>query len=461
MTQPGGRQEPDRAWSQGPAARLLSLPPLHAILTLGIPTMAVMVLGAASGVLATYFVSRLGAEAIAAVSLVFPITLISMTMMGGGVGAGVSAAIAHALGARRLADATSIAEHAFLITLVIALFFTTTLWLFSPIVFAWMGGRDEVLTGATLFARILFGGSLISFSVSTFDSILRGEGNVRVPSICATLSLGLQILFTPICMFSAGMGLAGAAVATLAGQAIGAVPRLRYIFFAGRGTLQPRLLPARIEKGPIRDILRIGVPASLSTLANYLGLMLLTGVVGRYGTHDVAAFGLGTRLDFLIITLAFGIGSAVLTLVGMAAGAGDLRRVQMLLSRALWLVSVMLGSIALLLVWRPLLWIGIFTHEPEVVAVGSSYLRAVGLSYPFVGMSMIASFACQGLGEAVLPLVLVVGRTLVVTAGAIALSSAHAPVGTIFGLMAAGNVASSALLLWRLHATLRRRIGAA
>ena len=86
--------------------------------------------------------------------------------------------------------------------------------------------------------------------------------------------------------------------------------------------------------------LRLGVPASLATLANYLGLLILTAIVAHYGRSDIAAFGLGTRLDFLIITLAFGVGSALLTLVGLAAGAGDLTRVTALLSRAVTLVEL-------------------------------------------------------------------------------------------------------------------------
>ncbi len=81
------------------AERLLTLPPLHALVTLALPTTAVMVLGAMSGIVNTYFVARLGADAIAALSLVFPVNLIMLTMMGGGIGSGVSAAVAQALGA--------------------------------------------------------------------------------------------------------------------------------------------------------------------------------------------------------------------------------------------------------------------------------------------------------------------------------------------------------------------------
>ncbi|HSD10792.1 MAG TPA: MATE family efflux transporter [Candidatus Binatia bacterium] len=436
------------------AERLLTLPPLSAIFALAVPTTAVMVLGAVSGVVNTYFVSCLGADAIAAVSLVFPVNLILMTMMGGGVGAGISAAVAHALGGGRARDAEQVAEHAFVLTAALSVLLTLLLVGGAPVVFRWMGGAGAVLDGAVVFARVLFGGVVVSFAVSTFDSILRGEGNVRVPSLCATVSLFLQILLVPLFMFPFGLGLAGAAAATITGQLVGSLPRAHFVL-RGRGIVRPRLFPRPLRAGPIRDILRIGVPASLATLANYFGLLLLTAIVARYGTPEIAAFGLGTRLDFLILTLAFGVGSAVLTLVGLAAGAGDLRRVGSLVSRAVALVAVMLSLLSTLLIWKPAIWLAIFTREPTILAIGGTYLRVLAPSYPFLGVSMACSFTFQGLGRAVFPLVLVTARTAIVVTAATCLAALGAPAWSIFLVMAAGNVASSVVLYGRLRALLR------
>src|SRR5262245_11706221 len=111
-----------------------------------------MILGATSGVLNTYFVAKLGADAIAAVSLVFPIHLILMTMMGGGIGSGVSAAVAHALGAQRLDLAEAVAEHAFLLTAALSAALTTTFVTAAPLVFRGMGGHDAVLDGAVAYS---------------------------------------------------------------------------------------------------------------------------------------------------------------------------------------------------------------------------------------------------------------------------------------------------------------------
>ena len=440
--------------------RLLRASPLRAVLTLAVPTTAVMVLGAASGVVNTYFVARLGADAIAAVSLIFPLNLIVLTMMGGGIGSGIATAVARALGAGRQGDADSVAEHAFLLAAGFSLLLTLGLVGGAPALCRWMGATGGVSSAATIYARVLFSGIFITFSVSAFDSVLRGEGNVRVPSLWATVSLSLQIAFVPWFMFPLGMGIGGAAAATVIGQLGGSLPRAYYVF-SGRGHVKPRLFPHRIRSEPILDILRVGVPASLATLANYFGLLLLTAIVARYGTDGIAAFGLGTRLDFLILTLAFGVGSALLTLVGLAAGAGDNARISALLSTSLALLASMLTALGLLLVWKPGIWLHLFTANPEILRVGRLYLRILAPSYPFIGMSMACSFAFQAIGQAVFPLVLATLRTAIVVAAAVALSRLGAPVWSIFLVMAAGNVATTVILYGRLQALLRRPVARA
>src|SRR5262249_56471323 len=119
--------------------------------------------------------------------------------------------------------------------------------------FRFMGGRAAVLEQATQFARVLFGGLLITFTVGTFDSILRGTGNVRIPALCSVLSLGLQIVLTPLFMFTAALALIGAPLATLTGQFIGLMPRLVYVF--GRpAPFLPRIPPPQPTPPPLPSI---------------------------------------------------------------------------------------------------------------------------------------------------------------------------------------------------------------
>jgi putative MATE family efflux protein len=446
--------------SQHTPEQLLAQDPLRAVARLAAPTTLVMLIAAISNVLYTYYVSRLGADAIAAVSLVFPMSMVAMTAMAGGIGAGATSVIARSLGGRRIGAATSAAEHAFLLAFVIGLGFAAVILLGARTVLGWMGGKGDVLENAVVFAEVIFGGCIITFTGGMLDSVLRGEGNVRVPAIWSTTSLCLQILLTPLFMFGLDLGLRGAGFATLVSQFIASIPRAWFVL-GGQGAIKPRILPRRIALDTMRDILRIGIPAAVSTTINYVGIMVLTGVVARLGTPDLAAYGLGTRLDFLLLSFAFGVSAAVLTLVGMAAGAGRPELAGRYVRAACSLIVGLLVLAGGLLWWRPSLWLGIFTSDAGILEVGATYFRVIGPSYPFVGLSMVLGFAFQGLGRATPPLVVMAIRVPVVLA--VALWCVHAGLGEagVFATIAVGNVLATIVLALLLLRELRRRSGAA
>jgi putative MATE family efflux protein len=444
VTTPGGGQsEPER---------LLAMPPLAAVIRLALPTTLVMAVAAVSNVVYTYFVSRLGVEAIAAVSLVFPVSLLAITAMAGGVGAGAASAVARALGAGRRAEAAVLAGQALALSVAIGLAFGLLLLVGAPTLFRLMGASGEIHASATLFARIVFGGAAITFLGGMFDSVMRGEGNVRVPALWSTTSLVLQMVCTPIFMFGFGWGLPGAALAMLACQLLATVARAVWVL-GGRGLVRPRLGLERFTLAPARETLRVGVPAAMSTTISNVGLMVLTAVVARLGDADLAAYGLGTRLDFLLMSFGYGFGAAVLTLVGIATGAGRPDRLHAVVTRAAAITVVLLGVPGLLLCWRPALWIGLFTDDPGIHAVGAQYFRFIGPSYPFVGITMVIAFAFQGLGRPTLPLVLSTVRMVTVLVVAVVCTRVFG-LGerAVFLTIGLGNLASTAafisLFLW-------------
>ena len=424
--------------------RLLAMGPLAAVIRLAAPTTLVMAVAAVSNVVYTYFVSRLGVEAIGAVSLVFPVSLLAITAMAGGIGAGASSAVARALGAGRRADAAALAGQALVLSVVIGLGFGLVVQVAAPALFRLMGARGAVHASATLFARLLFGGAAITFLGGMFDSVLRGEGNVRVPAIWSTTSLVLQMGCTPLFMFGLGWGLGGAALAMLACQLVATVPRALWVL-GGRALVRPAFRLPRFTLAPAREILRVGVPAALSASVNNLGLMTLTAVVTRLGEADLAAYGLATRLDFLLMAFGYGFGAAVLTLVGMATGARRPDRARAFVTRAATITVVLLAVPGLLLCWRPALWLGLFTQDAGIHAVGAQYFRIIGPSYPFLGISMVIAFAFQGLGRATIPLAWMVVRVVGVLAAALVCTQGLG-LGerAVFTTIAAGNVVSAA-----------------
>lgn len=441
------------------ADRLLALSPLAAVLRLAAPTTLVMAVSAVSNVVYTYFVSRLGVDAIAAVSLVFPVSLLALTAMGGGIGAGAASAVARALGAGRRSDASRMAGQALALAVAIGVAFGAVIQVAAPILFTAMGAGGDVHAHATRFARILFGGATITFLGTMFDSVMRGEGNVRVPAIWSITSLVLQMAATPFFMFRLGFGLDGAAFAMLACQALATVPRAVWVF-GGHGTVRPTLGLRRGGFAPVREILRVGVPAALSTSVNNFGLMALTAVVTRLGAPDLAAYGLGTRLDFLLMSFGYGFGAAVLTLVGMATGARRLDRVRAFVTTAGAISVVVLAVPGLILWWRPDLWLGLFTDDAAIHAVGTRYFRLIGPSYPFIGISMVVAFAFQGLGRATVPLAWMIVRVAGILVAAVVCTRVYGLAeDAVFTTIAIGNVVSAAGMA-ALFAVVERRVRA-
>ncbi|TMA40338.1 MAG: hypothetical protein E6J83_14025 [Deltaproteobacteria bacterium] len=385
------RSEPDH---------LLAMAPLAAVVRLAAPTTVVMAVAAVSNIVYTYFVSRLGVEAIGAVSLVFPVSLLAITAMGGGIGAGAASAVARALGAGRRSDAAALAGQALVLSVVIGLGFGLAVQACAAPLFRLMGASGAVHASATLFARVLFGGAAITFLGGMFDSVMRGEGNVRVPAVWSTTSLVLQMACTPLFMFGFGWGLVGAALAMLACQLVATVPRALWVL-GGRGLVRPAFRLPRFTLAPVREILRVGVPAALSTSVSNVGLMTLTAVVTR--------------------------------------------------------LVVLLGVPGLLLCWRPALWLGLFTDDAGIHAVGAQYFRIIGPSYPFIGVSMVIAFAFQGLGRATIPLAWMIARVVAVLAAAVVCTHGLG-LGerAVFTTIATGNVVSAAGLVTLFILTERR-----
>lgn len=438
-------------------SHLLDIAPLAAVARLAAPTTLVMAVSAVSNVVYTYFVSRLGVEAIGAVSLVFPVSMLAITSMGGGIGTGATSAVARALGANARGSAATLAGQALVLAVGIGAVFALAAWLGAPALFRVMGATGQVHAGATAFATVLFGGAWITFFGMMLDSVMRGEGNVRVPATWSSVSLALQMAVTPLFMFRFGWGLIGGALAMLACQAIAIPPRLRWVF-GGQALVRPQFRPGGVGLAPVREILRVGVPAAVATSINNVGLMVLTAVVARLGASDLAAYGLGTRLDFVLMSLAYGVAAGVLTLVGLATGAQRPDRVRAFVARGIAIAVALLSIPGLVVFWRPSLWMGMFTDDPGIAAVGALYFRIVGPTYPLLGASMIVAFAFQGLGRATIPLLVMIVRVAAVLVAAVVCTSVLG-LGerAVFVCIALGNVAGAIVLIGLFAARHRAR----
>jgi putative MATE family efflux protein len=386
--------------------RILEAPVLPTILRLAAPNVVMVVVQSASATLDALFVGRLGTEPLAGISLVLPAWMFMITASGGAFGNSVASAIARAIGSGRRDDAEALVRHALLLALGGALAFSVALlgggrWLFGA-----MGGSGATLDAALAYSNLIFAGAAGVWLVNGLLSVLRGTGQMLVPAVVVVGGELVHLALAPTLIFGLGpvpaLGVRGAALSLLISYVLRAGV-LVGILRSGRAGLPLRL------GGPLRrrffaDLLRVALPGFANTIAVNLNVIIITGLVGTFGTFALAGYGVGARLEYLQIPIVFGFGSALVTLVGVNVGAGQLARARRIAFTGGLLAAGVTGSIGLLAALAPALWVGTFSGQPEVLATGERYLRTVGPFYGFFGLGQALYFAAQGGGRLRWPL---------------------------------------------------------
>ncbi len=401
-----------RALLEGPIALTL--------LRLAAPGVAVMLLQALVGTLDAVFVGRLGAEALAGVSLVYPLLMLMQTMSAGGMGGGIASAVARALGGGRQADADRLAAHGVLIALGMAALFTATLLAAGPAIYRAMGGHGAALDAALAYSRVLFGGAVAFWLFNSLASVIRGSGRMLPPAAVMALASALYLALAPALIMGWGplprFGVSGAAAASIVAFGAGSIV-LALSLRSPASLVRLRLANFRPRLRLFGEILRVGAPGALNTVFTNLTVVLLTGLIGPFGVHALAGYGMGARLEYIQIPLVFGVGSALVAMVGTNVGAGRLARAERVAWVGAGLAGGVTGAIGLTFALFPRAWMDLFTTEPAVIETGIAYLRIVGPAYGFFGVGLALYFASQGAGRLAWPLLAGFVRLVLAAAG--------------------------------------------
>jgi putative MATE family efflux protein len=306
---------------------LLQGPIAATLLRLAWPVLVVLALQTLVGIAETWFVSFLGTAAVAGVTLVFPLFMLMAMMSNGGIGGGVSSAVARAMGAGRASDARALALHALVVAVVFGGAFSLAAWLGGRALFAAMGGTGDTLENALVYSNVLFASAIPAWIANLLAAALRGAGNVRVPALVTAVGAFATLALSPLFIFGwgviPGLGVAGAGLAFGTFNVASAIVLALYMRSARS--------PLRLEGGPLerrhfREILGVGLPSAAGTVVANLTVVVTTGFVGTFGGAAIAGYGLASRLDYLLIPLLFALGTACVTMVGTNMGAGQYER---------------------------------------------------------------------------------------------------------------------------------------
>ncbi|MDA9434439.1 MATE family efflux transporter [Bradyrhizobium sp. CCBAU 51627] len=399
-------------------AALLTAPILPTLFKLAAPTVTVLVAQTAVNIAEAYYVGLLGTDALAGAALVFPIFMLMAMMSNGGFGSGVASSVARAVGAGRKGDADAALFHAIVLAIIAGAVFTLGISLGGPALFRMLGGREGALDAAITYSNNLFAGAIPAWIVNLQAAALRGSGNVKVPALVTLIGAIVTIPASPLLIFGFGpipsLGIAGAGLAFGLYYGAAMLFLLRYMS-SGASGLRLHIVPLRAKI--FGDMLKVGIPTAFNAVLTNLTVILVTGAVGLFGTSALAGYGIASRLDYIMIPLLFGISTATLTMVGVNMGAGQTARAQ----RIGWVSGaaglIMTGSIGLLVAIFPTAWLHLFSHDADVVSEGMTYLRIVAPAYAALGFGFVTSFAAQGTGRAMGPLMSAVARILIAAGG--------------------------------------------
>jgi putative MATE family efflux protein len=386
---------------------LLEAPIIPTLLRLAAPNVLVMVAQASVGLIETYFVGKLGTAALAGVALVFPVVMLMQMMSAGAMGGGVSSAIARALGGGRRDDANALTIHALAIGTIFGIAFMVIVLGFGRSLYAAMGGSGEVLAAALTYSDVVFSGALLVWLFNSLANVIRGTGNMTVPAIVTCTGTAVLIPLSPCLIFGWGpfprLGIAGGAVAVIAFYALGSIAFLAYLW-AGRSVVR-LVLRGGLQRAFFWDILRVGMVAALITVGTNLTIGIATALVGQFGPAAIAGYGTGSRIEYLLIPLVFGLGGPLVAMVGTNIGAGQRDRAL----RAAWIGAAIAAglceTIGLAAAAFPHAWLSLFDTDPAMLEAGTRYLRAVGPAYGLFGLGMALYFASQGAGRLLWPLI--------------------------------------------------------
>ncbi len=405
--------------------QLLRSPPGLLLLKMATPNAVAFVVQSAVSMAEVWFIGLLGTKALASIALAFPLLMLIQTMSGGAAGGAVTSSIARSLGAGDRARAAQLIWHALAIAVLGAAAFLLVFVFFGQDLLAFLGGRGDVLEQAVSYCMVLFVGGLFIWLMGVVSAIFRGMGDMKLPAMLMIASAFIQVPLSGVLVLGLfgvpAMGIVGAAISAVVTGLL--ISTLMLIVLARPGrVIQLNVHAIRFSRALFRDILKVALPASLSPLLTITIILSLTAMVATFGEAALAGYGIGSRIEFLLIPLVFGIGAAMTSLVGVSIGAGDIARAE----RVGWIGSAfaagLAGTVGVVLALFPEAWIYAFTTDKATFEVARDYIRIVGPFFGFQGLGLSLYFASQGAGTVTWPIIATIVRVIIAVAGGWALA---------------------------------------
>ena len=458
MVRLGQSAVPAEARAANQRSVLLSGPVWPTLLRLATPNMIGVLIQSMIGIVDAWFLGQLGRTALAGVALVFPLFMLQNMLSAGAIGGAVAGATARALGAGDQARAEAVLRAAIVIAFGGSAAMAVLFLGFGSAIYGFLGGSGAVLQAALAYSDVLFAGVVALWLFNMLSSVLRGLGDTLRPALGLALVTAVHLPLAWLLIGGAGpvpgLGMRGGALAIVLAYAIGTVAL--FVYMLGRHA-PLRLRVRKVSWALLQQILRPGIFAGSQSVLTIASFLLITAMLGRFGEAALAGYGIGARIEILMIPIIFGFGGASIAMVGASVGAGDRDRAIGIAWRGSFASALLVGGIGLFLAIFPSVWAELFTDDAEVASVTRHYLQIVGPCYAFFGLGLSAYFSSQGLGSLFYPVLAAWLRFVLIAIGFAMLVladyfNATAAFGVVaFAMVAYGSFVGIALYLgpWR------------
>ena len=392
--------------------------PKKAVIKLSIPMIVAMSVQTVYNVVDAIWVSGVGTDASSAVGFFFPFFFMLMALATG-IGIGGGSALSRRIGARDKEGVDSVATHTMVIMVLVAVVVTVPFFIFAEDIFSAMGD-GRVAETAAVYARILFGATIIIFFSNVANALLRGEGDATRAMYALMAGAGLNIVLDPIFIYTFRLGVAGAAWATVTSMAMSSAILAYWVFFKKDTYMSITLHNFQFHTETVKEILKVGLPAAVSQLSMSFSVLVLNIIVVRAGgTDGVAVFTTGWRVTTFAILPLIGIATAVIAVTGAAYGSGNYRKLDTAYMYAVkigFIIEVVIAAATYVL--APYITL-LFTFSEDTARIADDLvilLRIMCFYYPVVSFGMFSSSMFQGTGKGVNALIVTIFRTIVLAA---------------------------------------------
>ncbi|RKX97818.1 MAG: MATE family efflux transporter [Spirochaetes bacterium] len=390
--------------------------PRKAIIKLSGPMMLAMFVQTAYNLVDAIWVSGLGADSLAAVGLFFPFMMFLMGFSNG-LGIGGGSAVSRRIGEKNKQDADNTAIHTVILTAGVSLFLTVLFLPFMGKIYTWMGAKGDINRMATDYSTVILGGLVFLFFTNMGNSLLRSEGDAKRAMYAIILGSVLNIILDPIFIYILDLKVVGAAWATLVSIVITGIIIFYWIFLRRDTYLDIRFRLFKPSKRIVGEILRVGLPSSLSMISMSIAMYLLNIIlIKSAGTNAVAVFTTGWRVVSIGTIPVMGIATGVTSVTAAAYGAREPAKLKIGYFYGIFLAVLIETTVAVFsfLFAGPISGIFTYAEGAKVIKVELiSFLRWMAPLYPFIPMGMLTAAMFQGIGKGERAFIVTFVRTIV------------------------------------------------